>query len=120
MSFITQVGDLEAARDRWSALPITITGPLGDARRLILALLTENAELRCEVERLGGLLDRAWDALPEGHTVLRGEILTALGRPGCIWCGYPCREEGTAPCQMSMLYPNPSPSGEKGEDQADG
>ena len=48
-----------------------------------------------EVESLRALLDRAWDRLPEGHTVLRGEILTALGHSGCTDCGYDCTEN---PC----------------------
>ncbi len=41
------------------------------------------------------LLERSWDALPEGHTVLRGQILTVLGRHGCTRCGYDCTEK---PC----------------------
>lgn len=59
------------------------------------ALRRERDEALAEVGRLRALLDRAWDKIPEGYTVLRGEILTALGRPGCTTCGYDCTER---PC----------------------
>jgi hypothetical protein len=63
---------------------------------ITLSLLPETALAAvAEVERLRALLDRAWDRLPEGHTVLRGQILTALGQPGCTDCGYDCTE---TPC----------------------
>lgn len=54
-------------------------------------------EARAELERQRALLDRAWDVIPEGYTVLRGEILTAVGRDGCTDCGYDCTEN---PCTL--------------------
>ena len=52
-------------------------------------------DARRERDEARALLNLAWDKIPEGYTVLRGEILTALGQPGCTRCGYDCTEN---PC----------------------
>lgn len=57
---------------------------------------TDVRALVAEVEELRGILDRAWDKIPEGCTVLRGQILTAIGRHGCTECGF--SKEGWCLC----------------------
>lgn len=59
-------------------------------------------DLSGQLGKLRDLLDRAWDKIPEGYTVLRGEILTALGRPGCIYCGFACSESNAGPCDRPL------------------
>lgn len=57
---------------------------------LIAQAPADLAALLAEVDTLRDLLGKTYDKLPEGYTVLRGTILTALGYRGCTGCGLIC------------------------------